>query len=328
MSFTRLAAPIAALSLIVPAGCAGTQNALPTSIAPFTPSGQRYDVTTQLRRRGASPNNPIVGVYVSQFDGSKLLNYNYAATGNPLCETGTVKAVNGIQSDVKHELIVPSEDNVSAQGIVYLYKESAHLCLPNSPSASFIEPYQVPNDGFSLDGGTFYIANHSGVAVCKLTRRVHGCVRNLTNAYASNDIIGVTADSSGVYGTSFNGVTEQYQLIYWKGAKGPGKLLLNLAFPGGLYFDAAHNLVSLNDSTQLYVYSGCPSACTPHGPFALADAATYGTLANGGSEFMTVSVNGVIDVYQYSGTSGVTFLYSNTAGMTPSLVPLGIAQRL
>lgn len=322
MNFTRLTAMLAVFGFLAPAGCAGTQNALSAAIAPVTPEGQAADIATQLRK--PSPGNPIVGVYVSEFDGSKILNYNYAATGYPLCETGNVKAVNAIQSDVKHQLIVPSEDNASGQGIVYLYKESAHLCLPNSPSGSFIEPYDIPNDGFSLNGTTFYIANHSGVAVCKLS----GCIRELTNTYGSNDIISVTADSSGVYGVSYNGAAEQYELIYWKGAKGNGVLLAHNAGPGGIYFDAAHNLLVLNYSTQLYVYSGCPSACTKNGPFALADFASYGTLANGGSEFMTVNYNGVIDVYQYNGLNGVTFLYSNTDGLNPSLVPLGISQRL
>lgn len=306
-------------------GCAdGSQSAASLGITPFTANGQRSDIATQLRNRQPSPNNPIVGVYVSEFDGSKILNYKYAGTGNPLCETGNVKAVNSIQSDIKHELIVPSEDSASGQGIVYLYKESAHLCLPNSPSASFIEPYDIPSDGFSLNGITYYIANHSGVAVCKLS----GCIRELTNTYGSNDVISVTADSSGVYGVTYNGAAEQYELIYWKGAKGNGVLLAHDAGPGGIYFDAAHNLLALNDSAQLDVYTGCPSACVLNGPFSLADYAIYGTLANGDSKFMTVSETGVIDVYAYNGINGITFLYSNSDGLNPSLVPLGIAQRL
>jgi hypothetical protein len=307
-----LAAGLYLTTLGFGAGCAGgPQTAPPTGMIQFHNPVQ-------------SPSNPLVGVYVSEFDGSQLLNYDYAATGNPLCATGTVKAVNSIQSDVKHELIVPSEDSSSPGGIVYVYKEHAHLCLSNLPSKSFVEPYAAPSDGFSLNGTTYYIANHGGIAVCKAT----GCIRELTNTHGSNDVVAVTADSTGVYGVTYNGSAEQYLLIYWKNAKGHGTLLAQLSGPGGIYFDGEHNLVSLGYSNSLYVYSGCPSACTPHGPFALADVAIYGTLANGDSEFMTVSDDGVIDVYQYNGINGVSFLYNNSDGLSPSLVPIGIAQRL
>lgn len=53
----------------------------------------------------------------------------------------------------------------------------------------------------------------------------------------------------------------------------------------------------------------------------------YGTLANGGTEFMELEADGEIDVYQYSGINGVTFLYSDTSGENQQLQPIGIAQR-
>lgn len=314
------------------AGCAGaSQDPLPGSAVPFMPNGQRYNIATEQRNRDESPLNPIVGVYVSEFYSTQLLNYDDAATGSPLCETGNVPYVQSIQSDIKHDLIVPSINSTGNQGTVYIYKESAHLCLSNLPTASFTEPYGAPSDGFSLDGKTYYVGNSNGVAVCKLSHAVHGCIRELTSPNGNNNIIAVTADAGGVYAVAYNANTSATHLVYWKGAVGNGTILSGYVNrgPGGVYFDAAHNLLAIDSGSQaVYLYTGCPSACTAQGPFPLVGSALYGTLANGNSEFVTMEFGGVIDVYAYHGLYGLQFLFSNSAGLSESLSPLGISQRL
>ena len=73
----------------------------------------------------------------------------------------------------------------------------------------------------------------------------------------------------------------------------------------------------------------CPSACLAHGPFSLHGNSFYGSLGNGDATFMTFDgVFATIDVYQYDGIYGITYLYSNGTGLNASEEPLGIAQRL
>lgn len=310
----------ATLSLIV--GCAlaacttAAQNANPPVRGAFVNSGK------PMARQ--APDAATIGVYVSEVKG-ELLEYNYEGKGSPLCTLRFPGYINAIQSDSENELIVTTQS-----AGVNIYKETRHLCVSSTPIKQF--PNETALDGFSLDGKTYYFAENEQVDICKLGRRP-GCRRHLTNYYAQS-LVGITADASGVYASSYE--TTGASLLYWQGATGPGIVLggyVNRG-PGGLYFDGFGNLLAIDSNAiggpALYVYSGCPSACHAHGPFSLGAGknVAYGSLGNGETRFMALNENGSIDVYQYNGTYGLTYLYSNSAGLNPSASPIGIAQIL
>ncbi|MBV8531874.1 MAG: hypothetical protein JO104_11185 [Candidatus Eremiobacteraeota bacterium] len=317
------------------AGCAGTQQSgLPATLAPFAPNGAPNEVVRQIRKH-AQPENPIVGVYVSEHNSqessSTILEYQYTGKGAPLCSLNLSpdSYLNSIQSDSKNELIVPN-----GNPWVYIYKESKQLCLSSIPAKQFVLNGDDAIDGFSLDGKTYYIAAPSRIYVCKGSNP--SCKHYVTNADIGT-VAAVTADASGVYASTSGSLPNSAALWYWKGASGSGALLSGYVNkgPGGLYFDGFGNLLSIDSAGNgagpvLYVYSGCPTACKAHGPFGLGfyDKITYGSLGNGETTFMALNQNGSIDVYRYDGIYGITFLSSNGTGLSPSAGPIGIAQLL
>jgi hypothetical protein len=77
---------------------------------------------------------------------------------------------------------------------------------------------------------------------------------------------------------------------------------------------------------SLWIYTGCPNACTPHGPFALQGESVFGKLDAKGNRLEVGDFEyGQIDVYRYRATHGISYLYSYSAGMTPSGDVEGIA---
>lgn len=296
---------------------AGCSNSAQTATLPLIAAGRLNDIGAELRgQTGAT-----LGVYVSESGApGNVLEYNYQGTGSPLCTLNLSGSVNSIQSDSRNELIVPESTGT------FIYKEYRHSCLSTQPIKQFS---QGAVDGFSLDGRTYYLAVYQGVEVCKLGRRA-GCY-GLINEDAIM-VCGVTADRSGVYASTRDG-TNHYHLIYWNRARGGGTLLSGYVNGncGGLYFDGLGDLLSIGWTVHgavLDVYTGCPSNCVDHGPFSLGnDPIQYGSLGNGETRFMVVDpLAAKIDVYQYNGLNGVTYLYSNGTGLSKSAV--GIAQQL
>lgn len=313
------------------AGCAGdAKNGLPITGAQPPPAN-------------GGATKPIVGVYITDVimgtnGGAELLEYNYTGKGKPLCSLRVSGVIFGqIQSDLKNELIVP--EGVGSTGAIAVYNEgrTGRTCLPSAPKFSFQDPYGSPDDGFSPDGRKYYIAHIYGAhgtspqaAVCQTGRRF-GCNRPLGIPFVSHGVISITANTIGVYACAYDPSVIPW-LIYWKiPAKGVGTILNGFTnqYCGGITFDGFGNLISL-DGTQLWVYSGCPNACKAHGPFALyKGGGTYGSLGNGETTFMVMSnLYRTIDVYRYDGIYGITYLYSNGMGLSPSSPVDGIAQRL
>ena len=319
----------AAVCAVLAAGCAGGQrNGLP-AVAEAGPA--------------ARPASTVVGVYVSQL-GGPLLEYSYTGKGSPLCSLSAASNASGqIQSDPKNELLVPEYSAGSGSLVLYNEGKTGRLCLPSSPITTFTVPDGYPVDAVSLDGRKYDVAvgdpthgAYIGVWVCVKGRRF-GCHTFLRPPLYSRiyiGISGVAADSTGVYAITLYKVTNSFEayVIFWNGGKGKGTVVKGIGGIAGstLSLDGLGNLLAMDASgSNLYVYSGCPSACVPHGPFPLHYPAVIDSLGNGETTFMTLHYDGTgMDVYQYNGTSGITYLYSNSAGFSPSLTPLGIAQRL
>lgn len=310
------------------ASCSGAaQPGLPKTLAPFAASGAPRDIGESLQGQANPLSQPLCCVYVTEALGSSLLEYNYQAKESPLCYLNGLNSPWSIQSDSKDELIVPTASGVN------IYTESEYFCLANSPTKQISDDYAL--DGFSLDGRTYYLAHNLGpdsyVQVCVVSGRDPGCHGRLRNASLYTPYA-VTADATGVYASSEEYGSRQAALIYWPNATGSGTVLKGYVNhgAGGLYFDGLGDLLAIDAaSAALYVYTGCPSACKAHGPFPFASSGVaYGSLGRGETRFMTVSLFGKIDVYQYNAIDGITYLYSNSAGLQASLEPIGIAQQL
>lgn len=328
MNIARLAGFGVAVPFAVQlAACTASQeSALPASLAAFGPNGAPRNIAAQLR---PLPHEPCC-VYVSETFASSLLEYNYLGTQYPICTVGGLKYAESLQSDAKGELIVSTGSGVN------VYQESRrHRCLPSSPTKQI--PFHLVQDAFSLDGRTYYITGYgssSDQAQVNVYRfgRNPGFKRPLRNAAVATPAF-VTADASGVYAAGYDNHTSQPHLVYWKAGRGAGAVLSGYVnrTAGGIFFDGFGDLLAIDatyGADALYVYTGCPYGCTAHGPFPIS---TYGVVYSGSlnageTRFMSVSSSGSIDVFQYNGIYGVSYLYSNGAGLTASLDPWGIAQ--
>jgi hypothetical protein len=315
---------VALLCATAAAGCAGdAKNGLPATSFQQLPGSEHL-------------TKPIVGVYISDVTtGPELLEYSYTGKGSPLCSLSLSGYVGGqIQSDSKNELIVPEFSGSTGTIAVYNEGKTGRSCLPLAPKFAFQDPYGSPDDGFSMDGHTYYIAHAYGAkgsspqaAVCQTGRRF-GCNRPLGIPFVSHGVISITANATGVYACAYDPTATPW-LVYWKVPKGTGVILNGFTnqYCGGLTFDGLGNLISLDGET-LWIYSGCPKACLAHG-FSLHGGGTYGSLGNGETTFMVMNnLYRTIDVYQYNGIYGVTYLYSNGTGISASAPVSGIAQRL
>jgi hypothetical protein len=260
------------------------------------------------------------GVYVEVW-GKRTYGYKLSDRNNapPICSVNREPTkAEGIATDPMGRLIVPD-----ATGNVYVYGGSG-MCT-NRLLATLSEPYGTPVDGASRDAvhGSIYIANGGvsapgNIAVCTLSG---GCqsgppTPNLTEVW------GVGLDVHGNLYAAGDTAAGGAALYEFQRGIGRGKQITayRSAVPGGLDLDANGNLVAL-DSTfsapAVYVYTGCPSKCHAHGPFALkGEGIHFIKLNKMGTQFQVGDyVNEQVDVYQYGGTSGVKYLYSYWGGI-------------
>ena len=332
----RLASPIVvALVSGVLAACASASQS--GSLTPSAPNGMPAGISRQLRASSSDArraSKPILGVYVTEYQ-LYMSAYNYEGTGYPLCtyvNNDYFYNIQGsIQSDFQHELIVPREPFGSIPGGVNIFKEPEHGCVPLAPYKTL--PVTDGTDGFSLDGKTYYIARRTGIAVCK-ARPAPACSKLLQSPYFYIPF-SVTANSSGVYAVVQSQSGGFPFLVYWAAGEQIGTILGGFANfgAGGIYFDGFGDLLALDPAqSALYVYTGCPAACTAHGPFHTASPSCqpwYGSLNRDDSRFMVACLgDGEIEVYQYNGIDGLTYLYSNGNCAYSRCSPLAIAQRL
>jgi hypothetical protein len=135
--------------------------------------------------------------------------------------------------------------------------------------------------------------------------------------------------ASGYPLASGSGPGSGASLVWWKNGKGKGVAIkaYRNSTPGGLQVDDKNQLLALDTfGHALWVYTGCPTACRAHGPFALKGESVYGKLNDKLGVFEAADAEyGQVDVYKYAGTKGVTYLYSYNNGMTPSGDVEGIA---
>jgi|HubBroStandDraft_5_1064220.scaffolds.fasta_scaffold00359_16 hypothetical protein len=278
------------------------------------------------------------GFYASEFDGSAIFGYADPNSANhpPTCTVAPVSYLNDVDVDPTGNLIQPD----GGTGAVVVYKGSRR-CGPLL--GSFVDPYGQPSDASSLDASTGTIAvgnifDSSGgpgsISVCTLSAQVN-CPTNLTNS-AIYELFGVAMDGSGnCYASAYDG-SGNPTLTYFAGCAGAGVAATGYqnAAPGGLEFDSAGNLLAIDSSGQLDIYTGCPNCELVGGPFPLHGPAVFGhlgpTSASGsGLQFATADyANGTVDVYNLgihgSGYS-LTYLYSFNNSLSVSDDVIGAA---
>lgn len=272
------------------------------------------------------------GLYASEFLGSDVYGYAYndETNGPSTCTDSGVPDVNDVAVDTARNLIVPD----GGTHTILVYKGPTRC---GTLAATVNDPYGQPSDAAGPNALTekFVVANifdnrglPGSLSMCHVSGTGGKCTVNLTDA--SMDMVGgVAMDTAGnCWADSLNG-TGAPILVYFAHCSRAGQLATGFenADLGGLDIDSAGNLVSISAADgNVYVYSGCKPACTlVGGPFALKNLAIFGHLNNRSNKLAVASyTHGGIDVYRYT-PAGITYLYSVTDGLNPSLDVEGTA---
>jgi hypothetical protein len=233
-------------------------------------------------------------------------------------------------------VVIAGGEQTSGQVEVFAHSAS---CGPEL--GQFHNPFGVGIDVASANAasGPIYVANarsfhgrqqEGSISVCSLTS---GCTKELRTSVIHGLVGGVAIDASNdlyVSGYAHAGRHSiQGALAFFKGGVGPGVAVSGFMnrTPGGLEFDSAGNLLSIDwESAVLWVYSGCPE-CVAHGPFPLYGpqlSTRFGRLTPDGAQFESAdATNGEVDVYAYNGTAGITYEFSyEGAGSVPGAIAI------
>lgn len=295
---------------------AGPVSMVPIWLQPTR--GQR--ILHQLESPAKKKKPPKGGVYVSEFSGSDILGYPNPNNNNgpPTCMVAAAY-INGFGVDPKGALIAPN----GSPHTVYVY-HGPKLC--EASSGSFADNYGQPADAASLSAltGTIIVGNITtgtqstgSVSICTLSG---GCTANLTNASITGYGGGVALAKNGDCWMSAEKQSfSSFVLVYWKGCTGGGQVATGTknTYYGGLTIDNKGNLISIDLSGSIYVYSGCNPACTVvGGPFSTQGESLFGGLNKESNQFVVGDYEDTqADVYTYSPTK-ITFSYDFDNGLT------------
>jgi len=269
------------------------------------------------------------GLYGSEFysnasDGEGLIN------GYPNPDKKNVKpscsisgyAINGWGIDPSGNLILPSSTESDAEPSVNIYsgpgmcgKLLASLTDSTGQAADAVS-FDATKDPIYIGELTDTSTGTGDIVIC--TVKSGGCEAPITNSAITGNGAGVAADAKGDCWLSAGTDTNTgFVLVYWKGCKGKGAVATgtkNAGF-GGLFFDAKGNLVSVDVTGALYVYSGCDPKCKVVSSSTLKGASLFGNLNSKGNQLAVADIgNSTIDVYTYAPT-GVKYLYSFDNGL-------------
>jgi hypothetical protein len=147
-----------------------------------------------------------------------------------------------------------------------------------------------------------------------------------------NEVLAVAMSNAGDCWASSAADTA---LTYFKGCAEPAQNATGYLNPsaGGLDIDNHGNLVAISDaspdehgvslqsSSEVYVYSGCNPKCTlVGGPFALEGGSLYGHLNKENTRFVAADHEyGQVDIYKYTPTA-IRYLYSFNNGLSTSII--------
>jgi hypothetical protein len=314
-------------SVLSQARIAHDNHALVSLVSPWMlPGGvQRLHLATGLpdgRRR------PSGGIYGSEFctdscEHAGLINGYPDPDKKNVEPTCTIdgNAIGGWGVDLQGDLILPwAKPNMTPSINVYA---GPKLC--GTEIGSIPDPHGQAVDAKSFDAtkDSIYVSelttvstNEGDLLICSLKNE--SCGSPVTNSAITGFAAGVAIDTKGdCWLSAATSTTSGFVLVYWKGCKGGGAVATgtkNAAF-GGLFFDAQGNLVSIDSTGELYVYSGCRPKCKLVSSSALKGASIFGNLNQKGDRLAVGDIaNTDVDVYSYAPT-GIKYLYSFNNGL-------------
>lgn len=269
------------------------------------------------------------GIYGSEFYGDASLGEG-AINGYPNPDSKNVKptcsingyAINGWGIDLKGNLILPSADSASGEPTVNVYA-GPKLCgkligqiADTTGQASDAKSFDATKDSVYVGEIVNSTSSVGDVLICTLKK--HSCGAPVTSSAITGYGGGVAVNSKGdCWMSAGTYTTSGFVLVYWKGCKGSGKVATGTknGALGGLFFDTKGNLVSIDVTGSLYVYSGCDPKCTLVSSTALKGASIFGNLNAKGNQVAIGDVtNSDIDVYSYA-PSGIKYMYSFNSGL-------------
>jgi hypothetical protein len=277
------------------------------------------------------------GIYVSQVAGSNILGYKKGQRSNDpaICTVPfSIGSVNNVAVDGAGNLIDPD----GAAGAIII-GQGPNMC--GAEAAMISDPYGQPVDASSANAltGKIAVANTfdngstpGSISVCTVSA---GCKKNLTNP-AMDGVAAVALDNQGNCWADGINPSIQATLTYFAGCSGGGVQTTGFtnSGPGGIDIDASGNLVTIDvrgggssGTGVVDVYSGCKPACKLLSSTPLIAPAIYGHLNSLHNNKLAVADfdNGQIDIYSYSPTGGVTYLYSFNDGLSANLFVEGVA---
>jgi hypothetical protein len=335
---------LAAVSVALLAGCAGnlSGSSIPGTVSQaqgarahgpvslvsawMLPAGaQRLNLPSSEPDAGAKP-----GIYASEFYGGPSLSEGmingYPNPDNknskPTCSMPGY-AINGWGIDNVGDLILPSASSSSGEPTINVYAGPG-LCgkllgsiTDSNGQASDAKSFNATKDSIYVGQIVDSSTSAGDVLVCSLKKGTCGTpVRNSAiTGYGGGIAIDAKGDCWMSAGTAS---TTGFVMVYWKGCTGKGAVATgtkNQAL-GGLFFDTKGNLVSIDSTGSLFIYKGCNPKCTLVKSSTLKGASIFGNLNAAGTEMIAGDVaNSDIDVYKYSPTTGVKFMYSFNKGL-------------
>lgn len=278
------------------------------------------------------PNKKSTGlIYASEFLGYEVFGYPNPNSGNnpASCTLGSASNylyyVNGFGVDPKGNVMLPA----------YTGKDSGYLSInvykPNCGAQVWQAEIDTgqPADAYSSNALTGKVlvglladyddSDHGAALICTQSG---GCGTALTNSSMTGYAAGVAMAKNGDCWVSGEEQSNSgFVLIYFKGCTGSGTVATGTsnAYYGGLFIDTKGNLGSIDLSGTLYVYKGCNPTCSLVSTTTLAGESLFGGLNSKGNQLAIGDVgNGTVDVYTYSPTSGATYSYSFSNGLTAS----------
>jgi len=315
-------------------------------------SGYEPGSITSAPQKNTEARSAKPTLYVQLLKGdngqSEVLAYRAKASGSfktsqPFCSTKNLGFATGIATDTTGNVYVSystpnSTDFGGPPYYIYVYKAHCGAQIAQIPDSfnEFGDPRQI-----AFGNGNFYVADQYGyggddsanVAICSLSEQQ--CTGKLVGSGPASlaSVYGVAVDSAGnVYASGYLTKSSLAAIVEWKGGKGKGRVIAKLhesgsaEFAGNMQFDNQGNLLVADNNTAIYVFAGCPSACALQETLQLENVESVDfVLSPDNTTLYAVSDEGSVDVYAYNSSSGLTYEYSVTNGLTHAEYPYSIA---
>ncbi|HEY2474831.1 MAG TPA: hypothetical protein VGI19_08500 [Candidatus Cybelea sp.] len=312
---------VAALALL--AACSqntspATPAANPSSARSVWPASFRPAQIRPAWMRMAPDGHRPTGLAVAEFGASNVFWYKANdKKNNPPKTCEPAESTNGIRIDRQGNLWVPN-------GISNTTTEYAPHC--GAAKLTITDTTGEPADvGFDRHENVYILDLNAKNGAPGVNVYTHNgtFVRSLTDP-SFHDPFGVNSDNHGNIYVSTLTTSNAGIVVEFPGGKMPGKQLsgVSLGLPGVPAFDSANNLV-ITDWEAYTIDIFAPPYTSAPTTTPLEGASIWCSLDHKQQHLYCGDADfGAIDVYKYP---GATYLYSYTAGLSPSSLVTGVA---